>query len=73
VTKRAGQVAFAPRGVHHTFANLSAAPAAYLVVCTPAGFERYFDVGDRWAPDELPERFAVGPAIRSHARRDEAG
>lgn len=60
VTKGAGEVAFAPRGIHHAFANLSDAPAAYLVVCTPAGFERYFDAGDRsWAADDLPERFAV--------------
>ena len=47
VTKGAGEVAFAVRGVHHTFANLSDAPAAYLVVCTPSGFERYFDANDR--------------------------
>jgi hypothetical protein len=74
VAKRAGEVAFAPRGIHHTFANLSEAPATYLLFCTPAGFERYFDLGDRsWAPDDLPERFAVGPPLGSHARRDETG
>jgi uncharacterized RmlC-like cupin family protein len=74
VTKRAGEAAFAPRGVHHTFSNLSDTPAAYLVVCTPAGFERYFDAGDRsWAPGDLPERFAVGPSLGSRARRDEPG
>jgi len=38
----AGALAFAPRGSHHTLANLSGAPARYLLVCTPAGFERYF-------------------------------
>ncbi len=27
-TKRAGEVAFARRGVHHTFVNLSEAPAS---------------------------------------------
>jgi uncharacterized cupin superfamily protein len=74
VTKRAGEVAFAPRGAHHTFANLSDVPAAYIVVCTPAGFERYFDAGERtWAPDDLPERFAVGPPLGSRAGRNEAG
>ena len=73
VTKPAGEVAFAPRGVHHTFANLSEAPAAYLVVCTPAGFERYFDADGTWTPDDLPERFAVGPSIGSRARRDSPG
>jgi mannose-6-phosphate isomerase-like protein (cupin superfamily) len=70
VTKEAGEVAFAPRGVHHMFANLSDGPASYLVVCTPAGFERYFDEGERWAPKDLPERFAVGPPLGSSARRD---
>ncbi|MDQ3962909.1 MAG: cupin domain-containing protein [Actinomycetota bacterium] len=72
-TNRAGEVAFAPRGVHHTFANLSEAPASYRVVCTPAGFERYFDTDRSWAPEDLPERFAVGPSLGSRVRRDEAG
>ena len=43
VTRRAGELAFAPRGVPHTYANLSGAPARALLVITPAGFERYFD------------------------------
>ena len=43
VTRRGGEVAFAPRGVSHTYANLSGAPARALLVITPAGFERYFD------------------------------
>src|SRR5829696_10057984 len=66
ITKRAGEIAFAPRGVAHTFTNRSDAPARYLLVCTPAGFERYFarmneDPSD-WAFQEIPftvER--VGP------------
>jgi quercetin dioxygenase-like cupin family protein len=37
-----GELVFAPRGVPHTFANLGDAPARQLIVCTPAGFERYF-------------------------------
>jgi mannose-6-phosphate isomerase-like protein (cupin superfamily) len=73
VTKRAGEVAFAPGGVHHTFANLSEASAAYLVVCTPAGFERYFDEDRSWGPGDLPERFAVGSSLLSRVQRDEAG
>ena len=43
LTARPGEFAFAPRGSHHALANLSDAPARYLLVCTPAGFERYFD------------------------------
>jgi quercetin dioxygenase-like cupin family protein len=41
-TRGAGELAFAPRGVAHTYANLSGAPARALLVITPAGFERYF-------------------------------
>jgi quercetin dioxygenase-like cupin family protein len=37
-----GALAFAPGGVVHTFANLGDAPARYLLLCTPAGFEGYF-------------------------------
>jgi EmrB/QacA subfamily drug resistance transporter len=42
-TRRRGELAFAARGVHHTFANRSGADARVLIVITPGGFERYFD------------------------------
>jgi quercetin dioxygenase-like cupin family protein len=68
ITKRAGELAFAPRGVAHTLANHSDAPARYVLVCTPAGFERYFarmnENPPEWALQEIPftvER--VGPQI----------
>jgi quercetin dioxygenase-like cupin family protein len=38
-----GAVAHIPRGVPHTFANLSDDPARTLVIVTPAGFEAYFE------------------------------
>jgi quercetin dioxygenase-like cupin family protein len=38
-----GTFVFAPRGVAHTFANLSGSRARALVFCAPAGFERYFE------------------------------
>ena len=41
---RSKEFAFAPRGSHQALANLSDAPARCLLVCTPAGFERYFDL-----------------------------
>jgi quercetin dioxygenase-like cupin family protein len=72
VTKRAGDLAFAPRNVPHTFANRSDAPARYVLVCTPASFERYFermaaeqagvDPPD-WALQGWPEVTRVGPRI----------
>ena len=68
ITKRAGELAFAPRGVAHTLANQSDAPARYVLVCTPAGFERYFarmnDDPPEWALQEIPfEVERVGPQI----------
>ena len=38
-----GTIVFAPRGVPHTFANLSGRRARALILCAPAGFERYFE------------------------------
>jgi mannose-6-phosphate isomerase-like protein (cupin superfamily) len=68
----AGEIAFVPRGVPHTFANLSGAPARQLIVCTPAGFERYFarmaaeSQGidpPEWARQPIPEVTTLGPPI----------
>ena len=72
ITVRPGEVVFAPRGVPHTFANLSDAGARQLIVCSPAGFERHFarmaaerqdiDPPD-WALQPSPEVIRVGPPI----------
>ena len=68
-----GELAFAPRGVPHTYANLGDTPARVLIVCTPAGFERYFArmAADRegtdppdWALQPIPEVTTVGPPLR---------
>ena len=78
VVKRAGELAFAPRGVAHTFANLSDAPARYVLVCTPAGFERYFariaaeQAGvepPEWALQPTPPVERLGPQIDPDAVR----
>ncbi|HEX6026136.1 MAG TPA: cupin domain-containing protein [Solirubrobacter sp.] len=67
MTVRAGEMAFAPRGVPHTFANRSDAPARYLIVITPAGFERHFarlnPDPPEWAMQPIPEVERVGPQI----------
>jgi quercetin dioxygenase-like cupin family protein len=72
VQRKAGQLACARRGVHHTFANLSKTAARTLIVCTPAGFERYFqqiaarEAGVEPPPEALepwPEVVTVGPRI----------
>jgi quercetin dioxygenase-like cupin family protein len=71
-TRGAGELAFAPRGVAHTYANLSGAPARALLVITPAGFERYFArmAAERqgieppeWARQPVPAVTTVGPPL----------
>jgi quercetin dioxygenase-like cupin family protein len=71
-TRGAGELAFAPGGVPHTYANLSGAPARALLVITPAGFERYFDriaariTGSEPPPEAtkpIPEVITVGPPL----------
>lgn len=73
-TRRAGELAFAPRGVPHTYANLSDAPVRALLVITPAGFERYFDriaariTGTEPPPEAakpIPDVVTVGPPLAS--------
>ena len=67
-----GTFAFAQRRTPHTFANLSGKAARVLIVCTPAGFERYFArlAAERtgaeppsWAREPEPETVQVGPRI----------
>src|SRR3954470_19471649 len=41
-TKGAGKVSYPNRNVPHALANHPDAPARYLLVCTPAGFERHW-------------------------------
>jgi quercetin dioxygenase-like cupin family protein len=74
-TRKAGELPFAPRNVPHTFANLSGADARTLIICTPAGFERYFDrmAAERAgaeppasALEPYPETIVVGPRIGEH-------
>jgi quercetin dioxygenase-like cupin family protein len=72
ITARAGDIAFAPGGVAHTFTNRTDAEARYLLVCTPAGFERYFAriaaeqegvEPPEWALQPIPGVERVGPQI----------
>jgi quercetin dioxygenase-like cupin family protein len=76
VTKGAGELSFAARSVPHTLANHSDAPARYLLVCTPAGFERHWarlaaeQAGvdpPQWARQPIPEVTVVGPQIAAQA------
>ncbi len=76
VTKGAGELSFAPRGAAHTLANHSDAPARYVLVCPPAGFERHWAriaaeaarvEPPRWAQQPIPEVTVVGPQIAAQA------
>jgi quercetin dioxygenase-like cupin family protein len=60
VTRGPSSLVHAPGGAIHTLANHSDAPARYLLLCTPGGFERRFDA----APDgPIPETTVVGGPI----------
>jgi quercetin dioxygenase-like cupin family protein len=72
VKKGAGELSFAARNVAHTLANHSDGPARYVLVCTPAGFERHWarvaaDAAGveppQWALQPIPEVTVVGPQI----------
>ena len=76
VTKGAGELSFAPRNVAHALANHSDAPARYVLVCTPAGFERHWarlaaDAAGveppQWALQPIPEVTVIGPQIAAQA------
>ena len=72
ITKRKGDLAFAPRNVPHALTNRTDEPAHYVLVCTPAGLERSFarmaaeQAGEEppeWALQPIPEVTQVGPQI----------
>jgi len=74
---KAGELVFAPADAVHTFANLSDAPARYLLVITPGGFERYFEriaaknagvEPPAWALEPYPATTVVGPRIPDRSR-----
>ena len=70
--KGPGELCFAPRNVAHALANHRSAPARYLLVCTPAGFERHWAriaaaaagiEPPPWAHNPIPEITVLGPQI----------
>jgi quercetin dioxygenase-like cupin family protein len=76
VTRGAGELSFAARNVAHTLANQSDAPARYVLICTPAGFERHWArmaaeaagvEPPQWALQPIPEVRVVGPQIAARA------
>lgn len=50
----AGDVVYGPRDIAHGFTVIGKGPARMLVICTPAGFERF--IADQAAPLAEPPR-----------------
>ena len=74
-TRGPGEIAFAPRGVPHAFANHSGAAARMLLVCTPAGLRALLPAhrrarGGRRAAAGGPPAVAGGRQGRAADRRD---
>jgi quercetin dioxygenase-like cupin family protein len=72
----AGEAAFAGSGNPHTLANRSSEAARFVIVCTPAGFEREFArraaaqagvAPPPWAEQPIPKVTVVGPRIGDSA------
>jgi quercetin dioxygenase-like cupin family protein len=45
---------FAPREIPHRWANVATADAKLILVCTPGGFERFFDETAKAILDKAP-------------------
>ena len=55
-----GDVAWLPRQVPHTFANLSDGPARVLALTLPGGFHRFFpEISEAMAQGEAEEKIAA--------------
>jgi hypothetical protein len=76
VSKGASELSFAPRNLAHALANHRDVPARYVLVCTPAGFERHWArvvaaaagvEPPQWALQPIPEVTVVGPQIAAQA------
>lgn len=62
----AGATIFVPAGVVHTYRNESLEPARYLVICSPAGLDKYFEeLGEFikaepvWPPKDMSRMIAL--------------
>jgi quercetin dioxygenase-like cupin family protein len=68
-TRKAGKLAFAPRGVAHTYANLSDAPTRHLIACTPAGEVALLRPPGGRAAGRRAGRMGLAADTRVHHRR----
>lgn len=63
-TMRAGDIAYVPPGVLHTYRVESATPTRYLLVCTPGGqFERYIAEAAQLAAESHRHHRPMDPEV----------
>lgn len=61
IVVRSGDLVLKPRGVPHAFWNGAEAPARFLEVVTPSGFENYFSrLGEVLTASETPDMERLG-------------
>lgn len=73
ITASAGDFAFLPRGIAHSFKNCGDGDAKALVLITPAGFEGFFEevfelATDRTAAPPPPSKELIGRAMAAGPR-----
>jgi uncharacterized RmlC-like cupin family protein len=62
-----GTFVFVPKGVAHSIANRSQAPAAFVLFTSPPGHERYFEeLAEVLAGDGPPDAEAIGKVRARH-------
>ena len=55
----AGSLVYIPKGTLHTFKNVGISPGRFLVVITPAGFEKFFEeIGELATDKSSPPPFS---------------
>jgi quercetin dioxygenase-like cupin family protein len=62
---KAGESIFLPRGIPHQLMNMSGKPCRYLLIGTPALFDRFLEEGGH----ELPPGEVVGPPTPEEIER----
>lgn len=73
ITARAGDFAYLPRGIAHSFKNTGNVTTKFLTLITPAGLENYFaevfdPVADASAPPPPPSKELIARALAASPR-----
>lgn len=55
ISASAGSYVLAPRNIPHRFRNVGETPGRLLIVCQPAGFEKFVEDFAELPPDEPPD------------------